>query len=204
VRWLPFNQRESTLLSTQPYPVIPGVSANTIGNNPVSGVTDVLGPPRNRRARKEREALLAAAASRSKAADEEMREKLQKAKQVRGAQFCACSRAPASPAGLRAPRRCLCCRMHTAAPLLPRYCRRTRTLGMCVGRNAWLLVIYNSCTCAGAARQDESERLQQIAANQALQTATGAAGKWAKWGQKKGAAAGAAHSLCTCASAAKH
>lgn len=35
-----------------------------------------------RLARKEREALLAAAASRSKAADEETREKLQKAKQV--------------------------------------------------------------------------------------------------------------------------
>lgn len=37
----------------------------------------------SRRARKEREALLQAAASRSKAADEETREKLQKAKQVR-------------------------------------------------------------------------------------------------------------------------
>lgn len=38
--------------------------------------------------------------------------------------------------------------------------------------------------------QDESERLQQIAANQALQSATGAAGKWANWGKKKGGAAG--------------
>jgi hypothetical protein len=97
-----------------------------------------------------------------------------------------------SPAGLHAACRCLCSVL--CAPLQPH---------VNTGRPGWCLrMCGSSCkqlTCVPVAvRQDESERLQQIAANQALQTATGAAGKWAKWGQKKGAAAGAARSLCAC------